>query len=138
MAFGYFYSLMPSDNAATVAAGAAVDFPRDGPQGGGIIRSTTSVFTLPAVGTYEVFWQVSIDEAGQLDLWLDNVEQLYSVAGRAAATSQITNHVLLKTTSAPSLLTVRNPSGSPVALTVTPSAGGFQPVSATLLIKQIQ
>jgi hypothetical protein len=137
MAFGYFYALMPGDNSATIAAGAAVDFPQNG-AASGISRSTSSAFILPAIGTYEVFWQVSIGEAGQLDLWLDNVEQFYSVAGRAAATSQITNHVLLLTTTVNSLLTVRNPSGSPVVLTVTPSAGGAQPVSATLLIKQIQ
>jgi hypothetical protein len=137
MAFGYFYALMPGDNSATIAAGTAVDFPHDGALSG-ITRSTSSSFTLPAVGTYEVFWQVSISEAGQLDLWLDGVEQFTSVAGRAAATSQITNHVLLMTTTVNSLLTVRNPSGSPVVLTVTPSAGGAQPVSATLLIKQIR
>jgi hypothetical protein len=142
MAFGYFYALMPGDNSATVAVGAAVEFPQDGPQGGGIIRSTTSIFTLPAIGTYEVFWQVSIAEAGQLILGLDSVlgatEQAYSVAGRAALTSQITNHVLVVTTAAPSYLTVRNPLGNAAALTVTPFAGGANAVSATLLIKQIQ
>jgi hypothetical protein len=133
---------MPGDNAATIAAGAAVAFPQNGATSGGIIRSSPSAFVLPAVGTYEVFWQVSIAEAGQLILGLDTVlgatEQAYSVAGRAALTSQITNHVLVVTTSAPSYLTVRNPTGNAAALTVTPIAGGTHAVSATLLIKQIQ
>ena len=142
-AFGYFYALMPGDNAATVAPGAALDFPRNGATNG-ISRSGSSfsIFILPAIGTYEIFWQVSISEAGQLVLGLDSgsgaVEQPYSVAGRAALTSQITNHVLLMTTTVNSLLTVRNPSGNAAALTVTPIAGGTHAVSASLLIKQIQ
>jgi hypothetical protein len=134
---------MPGDNAATVAVGAAVDFPQTGAVSG-INRSTSSVFTLPAAGTYEVFWQVSITEAGQLILGLNNggsgsmVEQIYSVAGRATGTSQITNHVLVVTTLPNSLLTIRNPATNSTALTVTPLAGGAQAISATLLIKQIQ
>ena len=136
-AYGYFYALMPGDNAATVAPGTAVDFPQSGAVSG-ITRFTSSAFTLPLAGTYEVFWQVSISEAGQLVLGLNGVEQPYSVAGRATGSSQITNHVLLVTTSANSLLTVQNPIGNAGALTVTTAAGGLQPVSATLLIKQIQ
>jgi hypothetical protein len=137
LAFGYFYALMPGDNAATVAPGVAVAFPHDG-AASGIIRSGPSAFTLPAVGTYEIFWQVSITEAGQLVLALDGTEQAYSVAGRTTGSSQITNHVLLMTIVTNSLLTVRNPATNSAALTVTPSAGGLQAVSATLLIKQIQ
>jgi len=137
LAFGYFYALMPGDNAATVAVGAAVTFPRDG-AGIGIIRSGLSDFVLPAIGTYEVFWQVSINEPGQLMLGLNSVEQAYTVAGRATGTSQIVNHVLVLTTTANSLLSVRNPTGNSTALTLTPSAGGTHAVAASLLIKQIQ
>ncbi len=137
LAFGYFYALMPSDNAATVAVGAAMNFPQNG-AASGISRSSTSEFTLPAIGTYEVSWQVSISEAGQLVLALNGAELPYTVAGRAAGTSQITNHVLLVTISPNSLLSVRNATGNPVALTVTAGAGGTHAVSASLLIKQIQ
>ncbi|HCZ34117.1 MAG TPA: collagen-like protein [Holophagaceae bacterium] len=137
LAFGYFYALMPSDNTTTVAAGSAVSFPQNG-AASGITRLSAGEFTLSAAGTYEVFWQVSIAEAGQLVLGINGTEQAYTVAGRATATSQITNHVLLVTTLPNSLLSVRNPSGNPVALTVTPSAGGALAVSASLLIKQIQ
>jgi hypothetical protein len=138
-AFGYFYALMPGDNAATIAPGTAVDFPNTG-TANGITPSGLGdrAFILPAIGTYEVFWQVSITEAGQLVLALDGAEQAYSVAGRNVVSAQITNQVLVRTTVVNSLLTVRNPTGNSAALTVTPIAGGFQPVSATLLIKQIQ
>jgi len=141
MNFGYFYALMPSDNGATVAAATAVDFPQNGATSG-ISRASASEFILPAIGVYEVSWQVSVSEAGQLILGLDGgsgvVEQDNTVAGRATGTSQIVNDVLLTTTTANSLLTVRNPAGNSTALTITPLAGGTRPVSASLLIKQIQ
>lgn len=141
LAFGYFYALMPGDNAATTAVGAAVSIPQDG-AASGITRFSPTEFTLPAIGVYEVTWQVSVSEAGQLILGLDSgagvVEQAHTVAGRAALTSQITNHVLLATTATNSRLSVRNASGNAAALTITTSAGGTHSVSASLLIKQIQ
>jgi hypothetical protein len=114
-----------------------VDFPRDGATNG-ISGLTASEFNLPAIGVYEVSWQVSISEPGQLVLWLNGAELPETVAGRATGTSQIVNQVLLTTTSANSILSVRNPSGNSTALTVTPSAGGTHAVSASLVIKQIQ
>jgi hypothetical protein len=139
--FGYFYALMPGDNPATVAPGGSVEFPQNG-AASGISRTSASNFTLAQVGVYEVSWQVSITEAGQLELWLDSgmgaVELPNTVAGRATGTSQISNHVLVTTTALNSTLSVRNPLGNFSALTVTPLAGGTHPVSASLVIKQIQ
>jgi hypothetical protein len=60
------------------------------------------------------------------------------VAGRATGTSQITNHVLITITDADTKLSVRNVAGAASALTITPSAGGLQPVSASIVIKQLQ
>ena len=144
MAFGYFYTLMPGDPDASVAVGAAVNFPRDG-AASGILRDSPSEFILPAIGVYEVFWQVSVSEPGQLVLGLELdsvsevvVEQAYSVVGRATGTSQIVNQVLIRTTEVDSILSVRNPTGNSTALTVTPLAGGTHAVSASLVIKQIQ
>ncbi|HET7928546.1 MAG TPA: hypothetical protein VFM40_03250 [Actinomycetota bacterium] len=139
--FGYFYALMPPDNADTVAAASAVDFPRELGTST-IARASASEFVLPAIGVYEVSWQVSVSEAGQLVLGLDSgsgvVELPDTVVGRATGTSQIVGHVVVITTSAFSKLSVRNPAGNTPALTVTPLAGGTHPVSASLLIKQIQ
>lgn len=139
--YGYFYALMPGDNPATVAPGASVEFPQNG-AANGVSRTSASNFTLAEIGVYEVSWQVSITEAGQLELWLDSgvgaVALPNTVAGRATGTSQIANHVLVTTTALNSTLSVRNPSGNPTALTVTPLAGGTQPVSASLLIKRIE
>ena len=130
---------MPPDNAATVAPGTDVSFPQDGPNSGaGIARSGPSSFILGEIGTYQVLFQVSVTEAGQLILTLDGADLAYTVSGRDTGSSQIVGMALVQTTTAGSVLTVRNPEGTAAALTITPVAGGTRPVSAHLVITQIQ
>ena len=62
----------------------------------------------------------------------------YTVAGRATGASQIVGMAIVTTTAVDSVLTVRNPAGNTEALTITPLAGGTRPVSAHLVITQIQ
>lgn len=134
-----FYALMPPDNAATVAPGTDVDFPQDGPSSGvGISRIGPDSFNLADIGAYQVLFQVSIGEAGQLLLALNGMDLEYTVVGRATGTSQIVGIAVVETTSVNSTLTVRNPTGNTAALTVTPLAGGTRPVSAHLTIIQLQ
>ena len=85
-----------------------------------------------------MMFQVSVAEAGQLDLTLNSVELAETVVGRATGTSQIVGISLVTTTVANSVLTVRNPAGNSTALTITPLAGGTDPVSAHLVITQIR
>lgn len=137
--FADFYALMPPDNAATVAPGTDVSFPQDGPNSGsGIARIGADSFNLADIGTYQVFFQVSVTEAGQLQLTLNGDALASTVVGRATGTSQIVAMSILTTTTINSVLTVRNPADNSTALTITPLAGGTQPVSAHLVIIQIQ
>jgi hypothetical protein len=138
--FADFYALMPSDNSATVAPGTDVSFPENGPASAStnITRVSSSSFTLGNVGTYQVLVQVSVNEPGQLDLTLNGTELAYTVVGRATATSQLVEMALVQTTAADSTITVRNPVGNATALTITPLAGGASPVSAHLVITEIQ
>ena len=141
--FADFYALMPSDNAATIAAGSAVQFPQNGPFNNiSRLGTSPSQFTLPAIGTYQVTFQVSVSEPGQLVLGLDTTtgatELAYTVVGRATGTSQIVGTCLVTTTVANETLTVRNPAGNSTALTITPLAGGTLPVSAHLVIVRLQ
>ena len=130
---------MPPDNSATIAPGTDVSFPQDGPNSGtGIGRTGADAFILPQIGTYLVMFQVSVTEAGQLILTLNGQDLAYTVAGRAAGTSQIVGTALVETAVTNSVLTVRNPDGTAAALTITPLAGGTRPVSAHLLILQLQ
>lgn len=138
--FADFFALMPPDNAATVAVGADVAFPQDGPASasGTITRVGSASFNLSNIGVYQVMFQVSVTEPGQLILTLNNVDLAYTVVGRATGTSQIVGVALVQTTGVNSVLTVRNPVGNFSALTITPLAGGTQPVSAHLVITQLQ
>lgn len=137
--FAEFFALMPGDNAATVAVGGDVDFPQNGPTSvGGITRIGVDTFNLTDIGIYQVLFQVSVDEPGQLVVTLNGTVQAATVAGRATGTSQIAGMAFVETTAANSVLTVRNPAGNSSALTITPIAGGASAVSAHLVITRIQ
>ncbi|MCP9748200.1 hypothetical protein EGI24_15975 [Lacihabitans sp. CS3-21] len=129
---------MPGDNAATIAAGTAINFPQNGLTDGYITRSSSNQFILPDVGIYLVHWQVSISEGAQLVIMLNGTELANSVVGRATGTSQIVGHTLINTTLPTSILSITSPAGNTPALTITPTAGGTHAVSANLVITRIQ
>ena len=89
------------------------------------------------IGTYQVLFEVSITEAGQLILTLNGADLEYTVVGRATGASQIIGMALVSTTVINSILTVRNPAGNAAALSITPLAGGTRAVSAHLVITRI-
>ena len=138
--FADFFALMPGDNAAAVTPGSDVQFPQDGPASGtGLItRIGASSFNLADIGTYQVQFQVSVTEPGQLELTLNLTELPYTVVGRASGTAQIVGVALVQTTSINSILTVRNPVANSLSLTITPLAGGSMPVSAHLVITRLK
>jgi hypothetical protein len=135
--FANFFALMPGDNASTVAVGAAVQFPQNGPTSGAAVRTGASTFNIPLPGSYEVSWQVSVTEAGQLQLAIGGVGLPNTVVGRATGTSQIVGDTVITTGAPNQVLSVINPVGNSTALTITPIAGGASAVSATLTIKKI-
>lgn len=138
LGFADFYALMPPDNAATVAPGTDVSFPQDGPNSkSGIFRVGADSFNLTQIGSYQILFEVSVDEPGQLILTLNGEDLAYTVVGRATGASQIVGMAIVTTTVINSILTVRNPAGNAAALTITPLAGGTRPVSAHLIITQI-
>jgi hypothetical protein len=137
-----FFALQPADNVAIIP-GDRVKFPQDGPIiGTGITRVNNSKYGLGPIGTYLVQFQVSVDEPGQLLVALDSglgfVEQVNTVVGRAAGSSQIVGMSLVTTTVVDTKLSIQNPLANPVALTPSSSAGGTLPVSAHLCIMRIQ
>ncbi len=138
LSYADFYALMPPDNSATVAPGTDVSFPQNGPIANtNIGRLGPSSFNLGPIGSYQILFQVSVAEAGQLILTLNGADLEYTVVGRATGTSQIVGMAIVSTTSVNSVLTVRNPAGNAAALTITPLAGGTRPVSAHLVITQL-
>jgi hypothetical protein len=138
LAFADFYALMPPDNAATVAPGAAVSFPNTGDFAGtDILRASDSTFTFTQAGIYLIMFEVSVTEPGQLVLALNALQLPASLVGRATGTSQIAGMSFV-TVSAFDSLEVRNPAGAISPLTITPLAGGTQSVSAHLAILRLQ
>ncbi|WP_364140694.1 hypothetical protein [Paenibacillus sp. LPE1-1-1.1] len=143
LGFADFFALMPGDNADTVGAGTPVDFPQDGPTSGtSITRLSDNTFNLAEIGVYQVLFQVSVSEAGQLILALGATELAYTRVGRAVGATQIVGMALVQTTAINQILSVRNPTGNTPALTITPSAGqadggAAAAVSAHLVITQI-
>lgn len=138
LGFADFYALMPSDNPTAIAAGADIAFPQQAAIGGtSITRVSDSSFALVEAGTYQVIFTAAAAEAGQLVLTLNGTEVPYTVTGRSAVDSPITG-VSIITAPAGAVLTVRNPAASAASLTLTPSAGGTDPVSAHLTIVRLQ
>ena len=133
--FSQFFASMPSDNAAPIAAGAAIAFPSAGPSNGAATALTTSTFTIAAAGSYEVNWQVSVTEAAQSQLAVGGAGLPDTVVGRATGTDQMVGSTII-TVGAGAVLSVINPAGN-TSFTVTPSAGGTHVVTATLSIKRL-
>lgn len=139
LGYADFYALMPGDNNTTIASNAPVQFPHydndAAPTGGIIAQSNNSTFTLVNAGKYLVTFQVSVDEAGQLGLALNGTLKNSTVVGRATGTSQIVGTSIIYAGSNTNLTVIN--AGSPAALTITPKAGGANPVSAHLVIAQL-
>jgi hypothetical protein len=143
--FSDFFALMPGDNSATIAGGAPILFPQNGPTSGVITRQGGASFTtfiLPTIGTYLVQFQASIAEgvpmmAAQLALSINGVVDPTTVVGRSTGTDQVIGKSLVTTSVPNTTIEVINANTTP-ALTLTPIAGGTQAVSAHLLIIRIQ
>lgn len=135
--FADFFAVMPPDNAATVAPGADVEFPQDGPAGGGIVRADAGSFILPEAGVYLVLYQASVTGPAQLVLTLNGAELRGTVTGRDTGTAQLVGMAAVEA-DAGATLSVRNPASNPTALALTPVAGGTEPVSAHLVIVRVR
>ena len=135
--FADFFALMLPDTAATVAIGGTVEFPQNGPSSGTIARLSAGQFLLPAIGTYQVMFQASVNESGQLAISVNGAPVPATTVGRAIGTSQIVGIALVTTTTVGSTLGIIN-NGSTSALTITPFAGGVNNVSAHLVITRLR
>lgn len=137
ISYADFYALMPTDNAAAIAAGADIAFPRVAATSGtGITQLSPTSFNIAEPGTYLVSYNAVTTEAGQLALTLNGAELPATVSGGAAAANK--GLTTLVTTTAPnSVITVRNAAANATPLTLTPAAGGTDPVSAHLVIARV-
>lgn len=139
--YGQFYALMPPDNSSTFGGtgtsptGARITFPHAGPHKGGVVESGGGEFALPSDGTYRVSFSVPVNEAAQLQIYVNSVAVPYAVFGTDNSLSTITGDALV-TVPARSVLSINNPIPNS-DITLTPSAGGSKAVAATLMIQRV-
>ena len=150
-AYAMFYGLTAgtgmsgTDYAATVAVGAAVPFPQNGPALGGIAALSNTTFKIPAIGTYEVIFHVHTTEPGQLQLSVDNGADFvvaHECTGEnmnpTAGGHSIVGNCIITTTAINAVVKVINPTGNSTALTITPAdALSTHANSQTLTIKKL-
>ena len=136
--YANFYALMPLDNPLAIPPGVAISFPNNGPSSNTTItRLTQNTFNLVEAGSYQVMFQANIEEPGQLVLALNGVELDYTIVGSEPTASQIVGMTMVNAAQANSTLSLRNPVGNVLPLTLTTQAGGLRQVSANLMITQL-
>ena len=134
--FADFYSDSLSDR-TFVPVGEGVDFPDVSVNvGGNIVQNSSTSFQLSAIGTYLIQFQVCVASPGQLCISLNGVEQLTTVVGQDALTSQIVGINIIQTTAVNTVLKITNPTGNTI-LTLSAFAGGTKAVTSHLIILQI-
>jgi hypothetical protein len=133
-----FYAMVSAD--VTVPGFGAIDFPSHGANTDtlSIFRqgNSPSEFVLAQAGVYRVSVQVSVTEAAQLVLAFNGAHQLITTVGNETGSSQLTMVTLMATATPGTILSVRNAGSTDI--TVTDTAGGANPVSATLLIELVK
>lgn len=137
LSYADFYALMPTDNPTAITPGNDVAFPRNGVIANtNIGRTSDTDFLLNATGTYLIMWNASIGEAGQLVLTSNDAELPYTVVGTTDEAGELSGFTILNIVT-PTTITVRNPINNTTNVTLTPNAGGTDPVTAHLTIVQL-
>lgn len=128
-----------NDYAATIAVGAPMPFPQNGPTvGGAVVRSgaSTTDFLVVTTGLYVVAWQAGFTEASQLELSVNGTPVANTAATSGAGTQQNSNTVMVSLT-AGDIVELINPAGNATALTVTPANGSLTHAQAPSLVFQL-
>jgi hypothetical protein len=136
LAFADFYALLPPDDDDPIAPGDAVAFPRDNiTSGTNIGRLSDTEFTLLDPGIYQVQFQIPVQGQSQVILTLNGTELPYTTV---SGTETLTGIALVETTAATDVLSVTNPTQANNDLNLSPGTADELPVTAHLVITQLQ
>ena len=136
LGYANFYALMPTDNADPIPAGGDIAFPSTAINTGIVTQASDTTFTVVEGGVYLVYFSATTAEAAQLALTVNGTELAYTVVGNAAGNSQLVGTSLI-TVADGATVTVRYPEGTGTDITLAPSAGGTEPVSAQLIFLRL-
>jgi hypothetical protein len=131
-----------NDNPSSIMPGTSVNFPKPLVNTYGSIQrvsGSTSQFILPANGSFEVMFQVTIQNTGELVVVLNGAEQFMTVVGKSGNGQVIGMSILSTPAGGVSILSINNPvSAVNGGLKIDEATGALsQPLSCHLIIKQI-
>lgn len=136
LGYADYYNIITEATGILISPDEDVSFPTQNAIGGtGISALSASSFSL-AAGTYLVYFELPVNEAGQVGLTLNDALLPQTVFGRSAVDSQIIGITAVTVTADGSVLTVRNPAtANSFTLSGAPETG--EPLSAHLIIVRV-
>jgi hypothetical protein len=132
-----------NDNPNPIEPGESINFPKPAINPYGSIQRLSGTssyeFVLPANGVFEVTYEVTIQNTGELVVVLNGTELSMTVVGKAGG-GQIVGIAIVSTPAGtPSILSISNPSSAAAGgLKVDEATGALTlPLSCHLIIKQL-
>jgi hypothetical protein len=146
--FADFYGLMSNtiinDNPDAIAPGSAVNFPKPLINTYGTIQrlngTNPNSFSLPPNGVFEITFQVTVQNTGELVIVLNGQEQAMTVVGKSGGGTLVGVSIITTPPINSSTLSINNPSTAVAGgLKIDESSGSAlsQPLSCHLIIKQL-
>jgi hypothetical protein len=133
-----------NDYAATIAVGAPIPFPQNGPATAGspVSRASSSTFTLANTGIYEVSWQLGSDQDTQIQVAVvtggPTFTPIANTTSLSGAGTQMNSATVLISATAGTVIALINPAGNSTAFDVQPANGALTHAqAASVVIKQV-
>jgi hypothetical protein len=131
-----------NDNPDSIDPGNSVNFPRPLINPFGTIQrvaGSPSQFTLPPAGIFEITFQVTVQNTGELVVVLNGAEILETVVGKSGNGEIVGISIISTPVGSPSILSINNLSTAVAGgIKVDEATGALtQPLSCHLIIKQL-
>jgi hypothetical protein len=132
-----------NDNPDAILPGESIHFPSPITNAYGSIQrvvGSTSQFVLPPGGVYEITFQVTVNNTGQLVIVLNGSELLYTVVGKPGSGNIIGMSIISTPLTGDSIISIQNPLSAPSGgIKVDEATGALsEPLSCHLIIKQLK
>jgi hypothetical protein len=131
-----------NDNPDPIKPGESVNFPNPSVNPYGSIQrvpGSKTNFVLPPGGIFEIMFQVTVQNTGELVVFLNNNELLMTVVGKSGNGEIVGVSIITTPVGSNSILSINNPStGSNGGLQIDAATGALsKPLSCHLIIKQL-
>jgi hypothetical protein len=133
-----------NDNPDDIEPGESIHFPNPATNPYGTIQrlsgTSPTEFLLPANSVFEITFQVTIQNTGELVVVLNGIEQLMTIVGKSGGGQVVGMSIVSTPDGVSSVLSINNPSSATSGgLKVDAATGALtEPLSCHLIIKQIK